>query len=27
MNPKHVVAEFPHTSLKEGPLNRDSKSL
>jgi hypothetical protein len=27
MNPKYVVAEFPHTSLKEGPLNRGSKSL
>lgn len=27
MNPRHVVAEFPHTSLKEGPLNRGSKSL
>lgn len=27
MNPRHVAAEFPHTSLKEGPLNRGSKSL
>jgi pheromone shutdown protein TraB len=27
MVPKHVVAEFPHASLKEGPLNRGSVSL
>lgn len=27
MNPKHVAAEFPGTSLKEGPLNRGSNSL
>ncbi len=27
MNPKHVAAEFPGTSLKEGPLNRGGKSL
>jgi hypothetical protein len=27
MNPKHLAAAFPGTSLKEGPLNRGSKSL